>query len=101
MAGIVVEAKVLSGGMWPSAVAATFLPSTLHRMVPPVLALKTLLQVRDVYADAAGDAPDGKVEVDGSIGGGFCLQANHEGPPSRFLMGDRTVEPCHVGDGKI
>ena len=67
------QAYVLGSGMWAGTMATVILPSTLHCMVPPVLALETLLWVGDIYADTAGDPPYHEVEIDGGIGGSFGL----------------------------
>ena len=57
-ARVVMQAPVLSGGMWASTAIASFLPGTLHRMVPPVLALVALQWVGDIYADTEGHPPN-------------------------------------------
>ena len=101
IAGAVMEATVLSSGMRSSTPATMLLSGTLCRSVPPAMAPETLLWMGDINVNAAGDTPYGKVKINGSFGGSFHLQTDHQGAPPCFLMDGRTVEPHHVGDGKI
>ena len=52
---VVVQAGVLGSGMWAGTSAAAFLPSTLHRAMPPAVAPEALLWPGNVDTDAACD----------------------------------------------